>query len=240
LRENAESAAQEAVVPLPIRDDDPLGEEFAAIDAAIKRSSLVLREGAGACPGSELIYDEDFNEPARIADWRRELRATEELPPTLAAAIAYEAWRDIEPLEHQNWLGTLLVADLLRQRGKALSHLPCLNVGLREIPRQRRQSQDGAARIRAALDAIHAAARAGLEEHDRLALAQAGLLRRCQKLRANARLPALAEFVISRPLVTAPMIARELKISARAAQDMAPALGLRELTDRTRFRAWGV
>ncbi|HEY8071656.1 MAG TPA: DUF1612 domain-containing protein [Methylocystis sp.] len=65
---------------------------------------------------------------------RRELGATEELPPTLAAAVAYEAWRDIEPLEHQNWLGTLLVADLLRQRGKALSHLPCLNVGLRAIP----------------------------------------------------------------------------------------------------------
>ena len=43
-------------------------------------------------------------------------------------------WRDIEPLEHRNWLGTLLVADLLRQRGKALSHLPCLNVGLRAIP----------------------------------------------------------------------------------------------------------
>ncbi|MGC1860130.1 MAG: hypothetical protein WA733_03145 [Methylocystis sp.] len=34
---------------------------------------------------------------------RRELGATEELPPTLAAAVAYEALRDIEPLEHQNW-----------------------------------------------------------------------------------------------------------------------------------------
>jgi len=31
------------------------------------------------------------------------------------------------------------------------------------------------------------------------------------------------------------MIARELKISARAAQDMAPMLGLRELTGRDGF-----
>ena len=36
------------------------------------------------------------------------------------------------------------------------------------------------------------------------------------------------------------MIARQLNVSARAAQDMAPALGLRELTGRTGFRAWGV
>jgi hypothetical protein len=242
LREKSEddAAVREETGPLPVDEDDPLAQEFAAIDAAIKRSSLVLREGAGASPGRELIYDEDFNEPARLADWRRELGATEELPPTLAAAVAYEAWRDIEPLEHQNWLGPLLVADLLRQRGKALSHLPCLNLGLRAIPRERRQSPDRAARIAAVLGAIKAAARAGLEEHDRLVLAEAGLRRRCAGLRSNAKLPALAEFVISKPLVTAPMIARELKISARAAQDMAPMLGLRELTSRGRFRAWGV
>jgi hypothetical protein len=242
LREKSEddAAVREETGPLPVDEDDPLAQEFAAIDAAIKRSSLVLHEGAGASPGRELIYDEDFNEPARLADWRRELGATEELPPTLAAAVAYEAWRDIEPLEHQNWLGPLLVADLLRQRGKALSHLPCLNLGLRAIPRERRQSPDRAARIAAVLGAIKAAARAGLEEHDRLVLAEAGLRRRCAGLRSNAKLPALAEFVISKPLVTAPMIARELKISARAAQDMAPMLGLRELTGRGRFRAWGV
>jgi hypothetical protein len=237
--EGDETAREETELP-PVDEDDPLVEEFAAIDAAIKRSSLVLREGAGASPGRELIYDEDFNEPARLADWRRELDATEKLPPTLAAAVAYEAWRDIEPLEHQNWLGTLLVADLLRRRGKALSHLPCLNVGLRAIPRERRQSPDRAARIAATLGAIQAAAQAGLEEHDRLALAEAGLRRRCAGLRSNAKLPALAELVMSKPLVTAPMIARELKISARAAQDMAPMLGLRELTGRGRFRAWGV
>ena len=128
----------------------------------------------------------------------------------------------------------------MRHRGKALSHLPCLNVGLRATPRERRQSQDRTTRIGAALAAIQAAARAGLEEVDRLALAEARFRRRCQKLKSNARLPALAEFVLSKPLVTAPMIARQLNVSARAAQDMAPALGLRELTGRTRFRAWGV
>jgi hypothetical protein len=61
--EGDEAAREETDLP-PVDEDDPLGQEFAAIDAAIKRSSLVLREGAGASPGRELIYDEDFNEPA--------------------------------------------------------------------------------------------------------------------------------------------------------------------------------
>jgi len=72
---------------------------------------------------------------------------------------------------------------------KVLSHLPCLNVGLRAMPRERRQSQDRTTRIGAALAAIHAAARAGLEELDRLALAEARFRRRCQKLKSNAGLP---------------------------------------------------
>ncbi len=249
LRGKGKTAAPEQEQPAAFADVDPLGEEFAEIDAAIERSSRLLREAPAAAspsiqaatdPARALIYDEDFDEAGRLADWRREVESTRELPPTLAAAIALEAWRDTEPLEHQNWFGPLLVADLLRQRGKALSHLPCLNVGLRATPRERRQSQDRTTRIGAALGAIQAAARAGLDELDRLALAEARFRRRCQKLNSNARLPALAEFVLSKPLVTAPMIARHLNVSARAAQDMAPALGLRELTGRTRFRAWGV
>jgi hypothetical protein len=248
LRGKGEMAAQEQPAAFLVTDVDPLGEEFAAIDAAIERSSRLLREAPGAAapstqaatdPARALIYDEDFDEAGRLADWRREVESTRELPPTLAAAVALEAWHDIEPLERRNWLGAQLVADALRQRGKALSHLPCLNVGLRATPRERRQSQDRTTRIGAALGAIQAAAQAGLEELDRLALAEARFRRRCQKLKSNARLPALAEFVLSKPLVTAPMIAQHLNVSARAAQDMAPALGLRELTGRTRFRAWG-
>ena len=90
------------------------------------------------------------------------------------------------------------------------------------------------------LEAVAAAARAGLDEHDRLAAAQAGFERRCRDLRSNAKLPALAELALATPLLTAPMIARALDVSTRAAQDMAPALGLRELTGRERYRAWGV
>ncbi|RRI00097.1 DUF1612 domain-containing protein [Mesorhizobium tamadayense] len=63
------------------------------------------------------------------------------MPAVLAAAIAWEAWQDIEPLQHQHWLGTLLVAALLREGGKVSSHLFALNSGMRLIARERRKSR---------------------------------------------------------------------------------------------------
>jgi len=46
--------------------------------------------------------------------------------------------------------------------------------------------------------------------------------------------------VTTRPIVSAGMIAEELEITPRAAQDLVGKLGLREATGRGRYRAWGV
>lgn len=231
-------------------DDDPLAAELAAIDAAIARSTRLLSAGADrrespertpvADIGREFVYSEDWDEAAGLAEWRAVCERTADLPPTLAAAIAYEAWRATEPLQRQGWLGTLLVDDLLRARGKARAHLPCLDVGLREIPRERRRHMDRAVRLAAVLEALTAAARVGLAELDRLAAARAVLARRLAGRRGNSKLPALVDLVLSSPLVTAPMAARELDVSPWAAQKLLAELGLRELTGRRRFRAWGV
>ena len=166
--------------------------------------------------------------------------STAHQPPTLAAAVAYEAWQELSPAEHDFWLGPLLVADLLRSRGKARAHLPCLNVGLRAVPREVRRRSGRGARLFANLAAIKAAAEWGLAEHDRLAVARARLERRCRGKRGNSRLPALADLVVAKPFVTAALAAAELAVSPRAVLDMMAALDLRELTGRGRFRAWGV
>jgi len=50
----------------------------------------------------------------------------------------------------------------------------------------------------------------------------------------------LIEYVISRPLVSAGMIAEALGVTPRAAQTLVAELGLREATGRGRYRAWGV
>lgn len=250
----ARSEARPAdAVPPPspnANDDDPLAAELAAIDAAIARSTRLLSEGvgqarplertSGAAPGRELVYSDDWDEAAGLAEWRDVCDRTVDLPPTLAASIAYEAWHAIEPLQRQGWLGTLLVDDLLRARGKALSHLPCLDLGLKETPRDRRRHTDRAVRLAAVLEGLTAAARVGLAELDRLGRARALLARRIAGRRSNSKLPALVDLVISSPLVTASMVASALDVTPQAAQKLLAALGLRELTGRRRFRAWGV
>ncbi|MGA8170531.1 MAG: RHE_PE00001 family protein [Methylocystis sp.] len=229
----------------------PTAAEFLAIDAVIARSSRLLAAGPDAAtaiqrsadsdePGHALIYDPDHDEQAFFAQWRSRVEATATLPPTLAAAVAYEAWQELSPAEHDFWLGPLLVADLLRSRGKARAHLPCVNLGLRAVPWDVRRHKEREARLGAHLAALKNAGDWGLAEHDRLAVARACLQRRCRGKRGNSRLPALADLVVAKPFVTAAMAAAELAVSPRAALDMIAAFDLRELTGRGRFRAWGV
>jgi hypothetical protein len=144
------------------------------------------------------------------------------MPAVLAAANAWEAWQDIEPLQHQHWLGTLLVAALLRQCGKVSSNLFCLNAGLRVVPRERRRAQETTTRLLSVLDAFAEAASAGLKELDRLALAKGLMERRLRNRRKNSSLPALIELVLARPVVSAGLIAAELKVTQRAGSASSP------------------
>jgi hypothetical protein len=164
-----------------------------------------------------LIRDLDWDEDLRLADWLAIVDQVKNLPAVFSAAIAWEAWQDIEPLQHQHWLGNLLIAAMLRQRGKVGSHLFCLNAGLRIVPRERRKSPTRTIRLLAVLDGFAEAASAGLKELDRLALAKGQMERRLRNRRKNSSLPALIELVLARPVVSAGLIAAELKISQRAA-----------------------
>lgn len=236
----------EAEEPLALAaTDDRLSEAFAAVDAAIAKADRALASDSRtqihrATERDPLVYDIDWDEDARLAAWRDSLDEARSLPPTLAAAIAADAWRSIEPLQHRSWLGQLLAAALLRQRGKTRSHLACLFDGLKTVPRERRRSRDTATRLLAELDAITAAAEAGVKAHDRWLNQRTLLLRKLTGRRSTSKLPALVDFVLSRPVVSAGMIAEELGITSRAALSLVSELGLREATGRGRYRAWGI
>lgn len=111
---------------------------------------------------------------------------------------------------------------------------------LKTIPRDQRRSRDQTARLIAQLGAITAAAEVGLKAHDRWLNQRMLLLRKLSGRRSTSKLPTLIDYVLSRPVVSAGMIAEELGISARAAQDLVAELGLREATGRGRHRAWGI
>jgi hypothetical protein len=134
----------------------------------------------------------------------------------------------------------LVVSGLLRARGKARHHLPCLFMALRLVPHERRRARDPVTRWVAFLEAVTLGAGQGLKDHDRWLLAHRLLERKLAGRRKHSKLPALVDLVLARPLVSAGMIAEELKVTPRAAQTFTAELGLRELTGRGRYRAWGI
>ena len=90
------------------------------------------------------------------------------------------------------------------------------------------------------LEAVTLGAGQGQNDHDRWLLARRLLERKLSGRRKHSKLAALIDLVLARPLVTAGMIATELGITPLAAQDLVAELGLREMTGRGRYRAWGV
>lgn len=228
-------------------EDDLLAEEFAEIDAVLARSSKILngadvpaRKENRPEPQNGLIYDLDWNEEERLAEWQAVIAGTRDLPVVLRAALLLEAWSAIEVLQHAAWLGPLLVAALLRQEGLAAHHLASLHLGAKNIPRERRRAPNRSDRLLASVDAIHDAALVGLKEHDRLVLAKSQMGRKLRDRRASSKLSDVVELVLSRPLVSAGMIQERLKVTKQGALNLVGELGLREMTGRGRFRAWGI
>jgi hypothetical protein len=108
------------------------------IDAVLARSSRLLAGEAvpaKTAPQGDLavLYDLDWDEDARLTEWRKVVDRTAGLPTVLRAALAIDAWADIEVLQRGDWIRRLLVATLLRQEGLAAHHLPCLHLGAQKI-----------------------------------------------------------------------------------------------------------
>ncbi|MGO7675600.1 DUF1612 domain-containing protein, partial [Rhizobium ruizarguesonis] len=82
---------------------------------------------------------------------------------------------------------------------------------------ERRRARDRATRLQAFLEAVHLGSVAGLKEIDRLSLARTQMELRFRGRRSNSSLPELAYFILSRPMVSAAMIARHLRITPRGA-----------------------
>ncbi len=83
--------------------------QFKEIDALLARTSRATKEsgiGPFSRDASGLVYDEDCDEEARLSQWLEDLKANEDLPAAMSAALAFEAWEEIAPLQRRAWLGS--------------------------------------------------------------------------------------------------------------------------------------
>lgn len=205
-------------------DESGFAVEMAEIDAVLDRSARVLesvatKEGrkSDLMVGELVVRDPEWDEEGRLSYWRAVLEEADALPATLAAAVIWDAWESMEPLQRQHWLGAQLVNSFLRARGKVSSHLFGFCSGLKAIPRERRRSPRRISRVLAGLDAMTSGAELATKEVIRLGQARENLERKLKGKRSSSSLPRVVDLLMTRPIVSSSMIVKELKVSHRGA-----------------------
>jgi len=168
------------------------------------------------------------------------VKRTSSWPTIAAAAVAWSVWLDLNLYDRLTWIGLIMAAAILRARG--LTGLP-LAAGFKQSKFPPQGWEGAAEKLEGFCQVLEEALVLAHKDLDRLILARELMSRVTARTRSNSKLPDLVELFLSRPLVTVPLRAKLLKVTPKAVDLMLVQLGgalPRELTGRTRYRAWGI
>jgi hypothetical protein len=117
-----------------------------------------------------------------------------------------------------------------------------IDTGRRHASYRRHPAHSVPVRIAGFLSWVQTGAQRGMNCLKTLTLANETMRVSMKAKRKSSRLPELADLLISRPLVSAPMAAKSLGITPQAVLRMMPQLGSvpREISGRTRYRVWSI
>ena len=217
------------------------------------------RDGASAPLADELpgfskpaeLHVQRLSEPTEIYDgidkeklvaWRRVMRQAAEHPPLLHAAIAWDAWHSIRPEHSGSWRATLIASLTLRARALSASFFVPLSVGAKLA--RYRWNEENSVDVR--IDGFLRSVEAGVQHagQQMIALKHAAELMQAHLRghRKNSRLAGVMALLLSKPVVSLPMIADHLGMSQRGAANLIGQLGStpRLITQRSRYRLWQV
>jgi hypothetical protein len=173
--------------PLFASDADPWKAHFAEIDALLERTGKVL---AGETPipksRSHLVYDPDQDEAEAEDLWLDVVQRTSGWPAIAAAAVAWNAWLDLNLYTRLPWLGLIMAAAILRARGLT-THLLPLAAGFKQS-KFRPQGREGAAeKLEGFCQVLEEALSIAHKDLDRLILARELMNRVTARTRSNSR-----------------------------------------------------
>ncbi|MCT4655153.1 MAG: RHE_PE00001 family protein [Cohaesibacter sp.] len=225
---------------------------FADLDAISHRADRLLEKSAKQAKGhfapDDAAQDKSVDQliigdhEDKLSYWLDCTKQASIYPPVLAAAMMLDAWFMLRPSERQPQLGRLLVADFLRQRATP-DHLPLVAFGLYRSSFRWRARDAAQTRIAMILAGLARGANEGMTQISQLSLAHERMQALCSGRRKQSRLPLFADLFIAYPYVTIPLARKKLGVTAAAIDRMIEQLGPampRELTGRSRYRAWGI
>ena len=133
-----------------------------------------------------------------------------------------------------------MAAAVLREGGLTRHHQFALGIGGRKSRYRDNDRLPIEQRLAGFLDWVTIGATLGQEELKRLSLAEKVLQGVARHKHVDSRLPALIDLVLSRPLISAELAQRELKLTSTGFRRLRAQLGtsVKELSGRGRYQVW--